>query len=157
MNNTASQAYLTFLLNDERFAVHVTVIYEVLEFVHVTPVPNTPPFVLGVIDLRGKVLPLLDLRMKLELGTSRRTDKTRILILGIRESDDSIIQAGVVVDAACDVLMINDDQICPASDINYHSGTIPVTGIVNDQGIITMILDISGIHTKSDLTTSITS
>jgi purine-binding chemotaxis protein CheW len=157
MNNTASQPYLTFLLNDARFAVHVTVIYEVLEFVRVTPVPNTPPFVLGVIDLRGNVLPLLDLRMKLELGTSSRTDKTRILILDIRESDDATVQAGVVVDAACDVVMINDDQIRPASDIDFHSGAIPVTGIVNDQGIITMILDINGILTQRDLTTSITS
>lgn len=153
MNNIASQPYLTFLLNDERFAVHVAVICEVLEFVRVTPVPNTPPFVLGVIDLRGNVLPLLDLRMKLELGTSGHTDKTRILILDIREGDTLAVQVGVVVDAACDVVMIHDDQIRPASDVNFHSDAIPVTGIVNDQGISTMILDINRILTQNDLTT----
>lgn len=150
MSNTVSQAYLTFLVNDEKFGVPVKVIYEVLEYVHVTRVPNTAAYTLGIINLRDKVLPLIDIRIKLGLPAGVRTSKSRVLIVNIYEKDTIMQQVGVLVDAASDVVHIDSHNLRPATDIVFCDRSMPVTDILDNGGAITMILDINKILSQTE-------
>ncbi|HEY9008168.1 MAG TPA: chemotaxis protein CheW [Ohtaekwangia sp.] len=137
------QAYLTFLLGDEKFAIHVDHVQEIIELKDVTRIPDTPHYMLGIINLRGKVLPLLDTRMKLGLPSLPSTSKNRILVLNIRETDERVIQVGALVDTAREVNVIEQKQIQQPADVENYRKATAVTGIVNDQGDITMILDVN--------------
>jgi purine-binding chemotaxis protein CheW len=150
---TASEsgAYLTFLLGNEKFAVHVDNVQEVVELNQITKVPNTPDYMLGIINLRGRVLPLLDTRLKLGLPATERTNKNRILILEIAESDQKTMQIGAIVDVAREVVEISAQQIQKPTDMDSYRHSTPVTGIVNNQGDITMIIDINKVFKTADI------
>lgn len=149
-NVPESNAYLTFMLGAEKFAIPVDHVQEVVELNHVTRIPNTPDYMLGIISLRGRVLPLLDTRLKLGLPATERTSKNRILILDIKESDDKAMQIGAIVDVAREVVEIDDEQIQPASAMETHNSSTPITGIVNNQGDITLIMDITKVFSMQD-------
>jgi purine-binding chemotaxis protein CheW len=149
-NESESKAYLTFMLGDEKFAIPVDHVQEVVELNHVTRIPNTPDYMLGIISLRGRVLPLLDTRLKLKLPAAERTSKNRILILDIKEDDDKALQIGAIVDVAREVVEIEDQHIQPASMMEAHNRTTPITGIVNNQGDITLIMDIGKVFSAHD-------
>lgn len=146
-----SNAYLTFGLGDEKFAIPVQHVHEVVEFGHVTKVPNAPDYMLGIINLRGRVLPLLDTKLKLGLSATIHTQKSRIMVLDIHTDDDKNIQIGALVDIAREVVEISDSQIQEAPDIENLNTSAPVTGIVNDHGDITMIMDITKVFSVSEV------
>jgi len=146
-NRATSQAYLTFMLGDEKFAIHVDYVQEIVEPDLITRVPDTPEYMLGIINLRGKVLPLLDTRIKLGLPSMPPNVKSRILILHIKDADDRAMQIGAIVDMAREVVLIDPHQVQPPVDVQDNSRAITVTGIVNDQGNITMILDVNKVFT----------
>src|SRR4026207_1592228 len=95
-----SNAYLTFSLGEEKFAIPVDNVQEVVEFGQVTKVPNAPIYMLGIINLRGRVLPLLDTKLKLGLTATTVTQKSRIMILDIHTAGDKNYQIGAMVDFA---------------------------------------------------------
>lgn len=146
-----SEAYLTFLLGDEKFAVHVNHVYEVVELGSYTKVPDAPAYMLGVFNLRGTILPLLDTRIKLGLPKTEKTNKTRILILNIRATDDTITSIGAIVDVAKEVVEIEDQAIQKPDDIEGFKSSSPITGIINDHGDITMIMDIHRVFSVNEL------
>jgi purine-binding chemotaxis protein CheW len=150
INETLSKSYLTFMLGDEKFAISVDSVQEVVEPDHITKVPQTPDYMLGIINLRGKILPLLDTCLKLGLPSTERTKKHRILILDIREGNKTT-QIGAIVDVAREVVEINNQQIQKAQDIEQYKISTPITGIVNNQGDITMIMDITRVFSISDI------
>ncbi|MBL7857087.1 MAG: purine-binding chemotaxis protein CheW [Cyclobacteriaceae bacterium] len=146
-----SHAYLTFALGDEKFAINVDHVQEVVEFDQLTKVPNAPSYMLGIINLRGQVLPLLDTKLKLGLPASERTSRSRIMVLDIAGTDDKTIQLGAMVDVAREVVEIADAQIQPAPELDGLQSTAPITGIVNTHGDITMIMDISKVFSVQDI------
>src|SRR6478609_7916405 len=109
-------SYLTFALGDEKFAIPVDHVQEVVEFGQVTKVPNAPVYMLGIINLRGRVLPLLDTKLKLGLTATVRTQKSRIMVLDIQTEDDKNLQIGAMVDVAREVVEINDNEIQEAPE-----------------------------------------
>src|SRR6188508_478975 len=113
---TDSNSYLTFALGDEKFAIPVDHVQEVVEFSQVTKVPNAPSYMLGIINLRGRVLPLLDTKLKLGLPATERTQKSRIMVLDIQTEDDKNIQIGAMVDIAREVMEINDNEVQDAPE-----------------------------------------
>jgi purine-binding chemotaxis protein CheW len=149
-NESESKAYLTFMLGDEKFAIPVDHVQEVVELNHVTRIPNAPDYMLGIISLRGRVLPLLDTRLKLGLPAAERTSKNRILILDLKENDDKGLQIGAIVDVAREVVEIDNHDIQPASAMETHSSSTPIVGIVNNQGDITLIMDITKVFSVHD-------
>src|SRR6187551_27251 len=93
-----SNPYLTFALGEERFAIPVDLVQEVVEPGHITKVPNAPPYMLGIINLRGRVLPLLDTRLKLGLTATTLSHKSRIMVLDLQLEDDKNHQNGAMVE-----------------------------------------------------------
>jgi purine-binding chemotaxis protein CheW len=151
MTESLSNAYLTFLLNDEKFAVHINSVQEIVELNQFTKVPNTPEYMLGIINLRGKVLPLLDTRLKLGLQPAERTSKNRVLILDIKDTEERTTQIGAIVDVAKEVVAIEADKIQKPTECDVYKRSTPVTGIVNHQGDITMIIDINKVFAAEDV------
>ena len=150
MKNNSS-AYLTFALGEEKFAIPVEHVQEVVEFGQVTKVPNAPGYMLGIINLRGRVLPLLDTKLKLGLTATTLTPKCRIMILDILTTDDKNYQIGAMVDFAREVIEIDSSEIQEAPEFENLKTTAPVTGIVNHHGDITMIMDITRVFSTNDL------
>ena len=146
-----SNAYLTFALGDERFAIPVDLVQEVVEPGQVTKVPNAPDYMLGIINLRGRVLPLLDTRLKLGLPATTRTLRSRIMVLDIQTGEEKNLQIGALVDIAQEVVEINDNEIQDAPEFENLKTAAPITGIVNDHGDITMIMDITKVFSVNEV------
>ena len=146
-----SNAYLTFALGEEKFAIPVDHVQEVVEFGHVTKVPNAPVYMLGIINLRGRVLPLLDTKLKLGLTATERTQKSRIMVLDIQTEDDKNLQIGAMVDVAREVVEISDNEIQEAPEFENLKTSAPITGIVNNHGDITMIMDITKVFSVNEV------
>jgi purine-binding chemotaxis protein CheW len=147
-----TNAYLTFLLGNEKFAIKVELVQEVVEFSQVTKVPSAPLYMLGIINLRGNILPLLDTRTKLGLSSTTLTLKSRILVLNIETDENKNMQVGALVDVAREVVEIGSKDIQDAPEFENLKTIAPVTGIVNNHGDITMIMDISKVFSWSEIT-----
>jgi purine-binding chemotaxis protein CheW len=146
-----SNAYLTFSLGNEKFAIPVDRVQEVVEFGQVTKVPSAPEYMLGIINLRGRVLPLLDTKLKLGLPATVLTQKTRIMVLDIQHGDDKNLQLGALVDVAREVVEITETEIQEAPEFENLKTAAPITGLVNNHGEITMIMDIAKVFTTEEL------
>jgi purine-binding chemotaxis protein CheW len=147
-----STSYLTFALGDEKFAIPVDHVQEVVEFGQVTKVPNAPVYMLGIINLRGRVLPLLDTKLKLGLPATTLSHKSRIMVLDLQLEDDKNLQIGAMVDLAKEVIEISEGEIQEAPEFENLKTSAPITGIVNKQGDITMIMDITRVFSTSEIT-----
>ena len=150
--NIDTNSYLTFALGDEKFAIPVDHVQEVVEFGQVTKVPNAPEYMLGIINLRGRVLPLLDTKLKLGLPASTRSNKSRIMVLDLQLEDDKNLQIGAMVDIAREVIEISKNQIQDAPEFENLRTSAPITGIVNNHGDITMIMDIAKVFSLTEIT-----
>ena len=146
-----SYSYLTFLIGNDKFAVHVENVQEVVEVDQITKLPHAPVYMLGIINLRGKILPLIDTRQKLGLPPVEISNSNRILILDIKNAEDKKMLIGATVDIAREVVTIDQPQIQDPAHIQY-SNSASLAGIVNDQGDITMILDIAALFPVTEIT-----
>lgn len=146
-----SNSYLTFLIGNDKFAVHVENVQEVVEVDQITKLPHAPAYMLGIINLRGKILPLIDTRQKLGLPPVEITNSSRILVLDIKNAEDKRLLIGATVDIAREVVTIEQQQIQDPAQIQYGNST-SLVGIVNQQGDITMILDIAALFPVTEIT-----
>lgn len=142
--------YVTFKLDAETYALPIDRVREVLEFTTVTKVPHTPPFVRGVINLRGRVLPLVDMRLNFRLGETAKTAKTRVLIIELTVDGEPTL-LGALADAVEDVVDLDEAQIRPAPKIGTRLRTEFIRGIgqLGDEFVI--ILDIEKVFSAEDL------
>ena len=113
---TKVNSYLSFNLGEEIFGASVTKILNILEITKITKVPKAPPYMKGVINLRGSVLPLIDTRIKFDMGETVYTPNTCILVLDI-EIGGEIVHVGALVDSVHEVIEIEDNQILPPPSI----------------------------------------
>lgn len=137
-----SQQYLTFSLAEEMFAVGIKRVREIIEYDSVTTVPMMPTFVKGVINLRGSVVPVIDLSARFGRGTSEVHRRTCIVIVEI-EHDGTQQELGVVVDAVSEVLDIPQTEIepPPAFGAKIRADFISGMGKVNDRFVILLNVD----------------
>ncbi|MDJ1469001.1 chemotaxis protein CheW [Xanthocytophaga flava] len=147
-----AKAYLTFVLGNEKFAISVDRVQEVVEFEKVTKVPNAPDYMLGIINLRGRLLPLLDTKLKLGLPKTEITRKSRIMVLLIPGIDEKQMEIGALVDLAREVVEIREDETQPAPEFENYSTNAPISRILNKQGEVTMLMDIEKVFSSQDLT-----
>lgn len=150
-NKNETSSYLTFSLGEEKFAISVASVQEIVELEQVTKVPNAPMYMLGIINLRGRVLPLLDTRLKLGLSKTEVTRKSRIMVIDLETSDDKNVQVGALVDVAKEVIQLSETDIQRAPELENTTNETPITGIVNHHGDITMIVDIARIFSTADI------
>jgi purine-binding chemotaxis protein CheW len=144
------QTYLSFKMSEELFAINVSKVINILEMQHITKVPKTPVYMKGVINLRGTVLPVIDLRIKFGLPEKENTVDTSIIVLNI-EKDGEIIMLGTLVDAVREVLELKDEEIAdsPSIGTKYNSGFIQ--GMYRMDEHFIMILDIDKIFSVDDI------
>lgn len=149
MENSTLQ-FLTFKLGSETFAVEITKVREVLEYTSVTKIPRVPVFMRGVINVRGSVVPVLDLRLKFGMSKTEKTVNTCIIIVEF-EWNNQIVHLGAMADSVQEVLDLGMEQIEPPPkfgtklDAEFLQGM----GKVNDTFI--MILDINKVFSKDEI------
>ena len=101
-----SGKYLTFTLQTESYGIDVLKVREIIRLTTITPVPQMPAYIRGVINLRGKIIPVMDLRVRFEFASATSTEQTCIIVVKVKLSDDRVIQMGLVVDGVEEVLNI---------------------------------------------------
>jgi purine-binding chemotaxis protein CheW len=145
-----SGQYLTFSLGDEVFAVGILVIKEIIQFGQLTTVPLMPPYIRGVINLRGAVVPVIDLYARFGRGTAPVGKRTCIVIIEVKHEGESH-DIGIMVDAVSAVIEIAQDQIEPAPSFGSSVRTDFIEGMgkVNDQFVI--ILDVARTFSVGEL------
>jgi len=142
--------YLTFRLGEEVFALDITKVREVLDFTTVTKVPRTPDFMRGVINLRGSVVPVVDLRLKFGMTVSETTVNTCIIISEVTVDGDTTV-LGALADSVQEVVDLERGNIAPAPRIGTKLRTDFIKGIgkQNDQFVI--LLDIDRVFSSDEL------
>ena len=148
-NNETIQ-YLTFKLGDELFGVDVSKAREVLDYSEVTHVPQMPGYMLGVINLRGSVVPVINLRKKFGMADSEQTIDTCIIVIEI-EIDGDVIVVGTMVDAVQEVLDLTEAQIEPPPRLGTKLNTEFIKGMGNIEDQFLIILDIDRVFTAEEL------
>jgi purine-binding chemotaxis protein CheW len=146
----ASTQYLTFKLGEETFALDVAEVREILDFTTVTKVPRTPSFMRGVINLRGSVVPVMDLRLKFGMSATQQTVNSCIIVVEMTMEGDSIV-IGVLADAVQEVIDLEPEQIEPPPRIGTKLNTEFILGMGKHNGSFMMILDIDRIFESADL------
>ena len=135
--------YLTFLLADEMFAIGILSIREIIEYGFVTDVPMTPPFIRGVLNLRGAVVPVVDLALRFGRAAQENTKRTCIVIVEIEALDGSHQQMGVVVDAVSEVLEIPASEIEPPPEFGARIRNDFIKGMGKINGKFVIVLDLN--------------
>lgn len=149
VNNEMNQ-YLTFILDEEVFALEIGKVREVLDFTTVTKVPQTPEFMRGVINLRGSVVPVVDMRLKFGMSQTEKTVNTCIIIVEI-EIDGEITVLGALADSVREVLEMDEDQIEPAPKIGTRLKTEFIRGMGRQEERFIILLDIDKIFSSDEL------
>ena len=135
---TRAGKYLTFVLNEEQYGVEILKVREILGLLPITPVPQTPHFVKGVINLRGKVIPVVDTRLKFNMPEIEHTNETCIIVVDVNST-----MMGMIVDTVKEVMDIREEQIedPPSFGASTDNGLIRGLGKVNDQVKILLNID----------------
>ena len=145
-----TRQYLTFKLGDEIFALEVVKVREVLDFTSITKIPRTPEFMRGVINLRGSVVPVEDLRLGFGLTRTERTVNTCIVVVEVNLQGESLV-VGALADSVEEVIDIEPDHIQPAPEIGTAVKTDFIKGMGQREAGFVMILDIDKVFSAGDL------
>ena len=142
--------YLTFQLSDEIYSIEILKVQEIIGIMSITTVPKTPDYVRGVINLRGKVIPVVELRRKFGMATQEDTERTCIIVVQVAGSDGPITM-GILVDEVSEVMDIKVEQIEPAPAFGTSVDTtfILAMGKVGDRVVI--LLDVDRVLTSGEL------
>jgi purine-binding chemotaxis protein CheW len=120
--------YLTFSLGDETYGFEILKVREIIGLMHITPVPHTPPYVRGVVNLRGQVIPVVDLRTKFGMETVTSTDETCIIVVDI-DYGGRKCNTGIIVDRVCEVLNISSENVEPPPTFDPSVSTEFILGM----------------------------
>ena len=142
--------YLTFTLDDEVFAVNIAKVHEVLDFTKITKVPKTPDYLRGVINLRGSVVPVADMRLKFGLPKTEKTVNTCIVIMELSLDGDNTV-LGALVDSVQEVLDLEPGQIEPAPRIGTRLKTEFIKGMGKRDDQFIIILDIDKVFSAEEI------
>ncbi len=130
--------YLTFVLDREYYGLEILKVREIIGLMQITSVPRTPNFVKGVINLRGKVIPVVDLRLKFDMSEGQTTDQTCIIVVQVND-----VEMGIVVDRVCEVLNVAAADIEDAPSFGVNVNTDYILGMGKSSGRVIILLDIS--------------
>ena len=153
MNGTTineTRQYLTFKLSDEMFGVDVAQVREILDYIKITKVPQTPDFMCGVINLRGSVVPVVDMNLKFSMAKTERTVNTCIVVVEVNIDGDTTV-LGALVDSVQEVFEIEPENIEPAPRIGTKLKTEFIKGMGKHNERFIIILDIDKIFSSEEL------
>jgi purine-binding chemotaxis protein CheW len=141
--------YLTFSLAREEYGIGILKVKEIIGMMAVTAIPQTPAFIKGVINLRGKVIPVIDLRLKFGMESMAYTERTCIIVVEIRGAE-SKIQMGIVVDSVSEVLNIKPGEIEDTPVFGTDVDTDYILGMAKTGGGVKILLDIDRVLNDRD-------
>ncbi len=150
-NDSRSGKYLAFRLGREEFAIHVLKVREIMGIQDITAVPQTPLFVKGVINLRGKVIPVMDLRLKFSLPEVEYTPRTCIIVVQIQAPDGGVALTGIVVDEVTEAVNIAPGEIEDTPDFGDAVSTPYILGMAKSRGRVKILLDIDKVLQAQEL------
>ena len=150
MDVAETNQYLTFMLEEEVFALDIHKVREVLDFSTVTKVPRTPDFMRGVINLRGTVVPVVDMRLKFGMSRTEKTVNTCIIIVELVVSGETVV-VGAMADSVREVIDLEPEQIEPAPRIGTSLQTEFIKGMGKHNDNFIIILDIDAVFSTDEL------
>ncbi len=129
--------YLIFSVNNEYYGVQIGFVTEIVGLQKIIPVPDVPGFIKGVINLRGQVIPVMDVRVRFNINQQKYDDRTVIIVLDHKDS-----KTGLIVDGVSDVMEWNDKEISPPPQKEDNDGSAMITGVGQRDDKITFLLDV---------------
>lgn len=144
--NTAAGEYLTFVLGDEEYGLEILKVQEIRGYDTVTQIANTPDFIKGVVNLRGKIVPIVDLRLKFNLGKVEYDEFTVVIILNL---GDRVV--GIVVDGVSDVMALQENQIREVPSLVTSIDTKYIVGLATVEEQMLILVDIEQLMTSSEM------
>lgn len=135
--------YLTFTLSEEEYGLEILKIKEIIGMMDITSVPQTPEFVKGVINLRGKVIPVVDLRLKFGMESKEYDARTCIIVVEVMAGENRSLQMGIVVDSVSEVVNLKGEHIEPAPEFGASLDTQYILGMAKVESTVIILLDIN--------------
>lgn len=142
--------YLTCGVGDETFAIQVAQVREVLDLCPFNRIPNLPPFVRGMIDVRGEAVPVIDLRIKFGMAPAEITDSTRIMVLEVVVGAKSLV-IGALTDRVFEVTALDSNAVAPPPDIGSRWRSEIIRGIGRCRGRFVIVLNLNKMFAMEDL------
>jgi purine-binding chemotaxis protein CheW len=133
--DTQKGKYLTFSLGTEFYGLEIQYVTEIIKLQPITEVPEMPDYIKGIINLRGKIIPLMDVRLRFKKREIEYNDRTCVIVIDIQD-----ISIGLIVDSVAEVLSIPDEEIVPPPDLN-KGGNRYISGIGKVEGEVKLLLD----------------
>lgn len=140
----AGARYLNFSLGKESYCMEILKVKELMGMTEITPLPQTPEFIRGVINLRGQIIPIIDMRLKFDLDFLDYTKRTSIIVVEI-VLDDELMFMGLVVDSIQEVILIPDDKINSIPYVNTRVKAEYVRGVAETPDGMKIVLDVQKI------------
>ena len=142
--------YLTFSLDCEEYGIGILKVKEIIGMIRITPIPQTPGFVKGVINLRGKVIPVVDLRLRFGMEATDYTERTCIIVVEI-DTHGAFLRIGIVVDSVTEVLNIRSADIEDTPKFGVSLNTDYILGVAKTGGGVKILLEIDRVLTSDEL------
>lgn len=143
--DTQKGRYLTFLVEKESYGIEIKYVTEIIGIQAITKVPELPEYIKGIINLRGKIIPVMDVRLRFKKEPKEYNDRTCIIVIDIRE-----ISIGLIVDSVSEVLSITDENIVPPPDVSKGAGNKYIKGIGKVGDDVKLILDCDKLLSDDD-------
>lgn len=140
------QEFLSFVLSDEHYALDITCVKEIRGYEPVTKIANAPPFIKGVINLRGDIVPIIDLRLKFEVGEASYNEFTIVIMLNVL---DRIV--GIVVDGVSDVIRLTADDIRPPPEFGVAFDSKYLQGLASIEQNMVILVNIESLISSNEL------
>ncbi|PTX90886.1 chemotaxis protein CheW [Opitutus sp. ER46] len=140
-NSSLSGKYLTVVLENEAYGIGVLKVREIIRMQKITPVPQMPHYVKGVINLRGRVIPIVDMRVKFGLK-AEFAERTCIVVVQVRLPNDAAVQMGLIVDSVEEVVTLSATEIEPTPEFGTRVNTEYILGMAKVKGAVKTLLDI---------------
>jgi len=147
VSNEPISEWVTFYLEAEKYGVNVLLVREVLKNTEIAPVPGSPPYVLGIINLRGNVVTVVDTRKRLGLAVREPDEATRIVVI---EMDDQVL--GIMVDSVAQVATLRESEIEYAPNVGNDDSSKYIHGVSNHDDELLILLDMDKMFTREELT-----
>ncbi len=138
--------YVSFLLSEEEYGIDILRVQEIIRFAELTRIPQSPPFIEGVLNLRGKVVPVMDLRTRFSLPKGERDRSTRIIVVDVFNK-----VMGMIVDAVSEVLQIEEEQIAPPPPMGASIDSEYIRGMAKIDDRLMILLDVDKILSTEEL------
>ena len=148
----SGERFLSFILNNEEYCIEINRIREIMGMIPISTLPQTPAFIKGVINLRGRIIPIVDLRIKFDMSAIEYTDRTCIIVVDIPAENETVLM-GVVVDTIQEVIGIPAEKISEVPYVNARVRSEYIKGIAEAEKGIKIILDIAKVLSADEFET----